>query len=110
MKLENHPAIRESWSVLCWASSGGGPFDEIASLNSVLKKVIRKRERRPHEDHIELTRDGDDAVASLSCDDPSLLENLLHTLSNCVGKTVREVGQCQVRDDLTLVPQAKVKG
>jgi hypothetical protein len=99
MKLEDHPAIKDSWSALSWAQSGGSS-SQIHSLDSVLDngQIIKL----PHDSHVQLTRRQDKAIAALFCEKPSLLPNLCSSLSKCVGQTIREIGLREVNDDLTL--------
>lgn len=99
MKLEDHPAIRASWSSLAWSKSGGGPFGQVNVLDSILTdaRIIQR------EQAVQLTRDQDGATATLLCEDASLLPNLEGTLQKCIGTTVREISQREVGRDLILI-------
>lgn len=95
MKLEDHPAIKDSWSALSWTQSS-----QIHSLDSVLDNA--QIMKLPHDSHVQLTRRQDKAIAALLCGKPSLLSNLCSSLSKCTGHTIREIGLREVNDDLTL--------
>ena len=101
MKLADHGSIQGFWSNLSWASSGAR-YDLVKPLDSVLQKVAFITGGASNNNHLQLTRSQDGATAVLQCYDPSLLGNLEATLRSCAGKTIREIGERDVRDDLTL--------
>ncbi|MGA7872437.1 MAG: hypothetical protein WCA22_16245 [Candidatus Binatus sp.] len=100
-KLADHPAIQESWSNLLWSPGDISDPDPINPLDSVLKNVtFIKGAAGKH--HLQLTRAQDGAIAALWCCDNSLVRNLEETLLQCLGQTIREIGERTIQDDLTL--------
>ena len=98
MRLQDHPAVKLSWSVLSWAHGG---TSQIQPLDSMLQDV--HLEKLPRDNHVRLTRSQDGATAALFSEDEALLPNLCATLSKCVRQTVRDIGLREVNDDLTLI-------
>jgi hypothetical protein len=105
MNFAEHGSIQEFWPKLAWTKSGGR-FDQIKSLDSVLQKVTLISDDVSDERYIQLTREQDGATAVLLCRPISLLGNLERTLKACIGQSILDIGEREVREDLKLTPLA----
>jgi hypothetical protein len=99
MKLADHGSIHDFWSNLTWTSSGSR-YDLVKPLDSVLQKVTLITGGANNNNYLQLTRAQDGATAVLQCYHGSLFGNLDQTLRACIGKTIREIGDREVRADL----------
>ena len=102
MKLQNHPAIRSNWASLEWERTNSANIDEPLSLDSRLASVWMPR-KNPQHNTLRLMRRGDGAVASLRCESQLLLSNLYQTLCRSIGKSIRQIGNLEVAEDLTVL-------
>lgn len=95
MKLQDHDAVRDSWSLLF-----GGPGSE----DRVIKEVKLIKQQPIDEDYLEVLPEVDCAGSKvLLCKAPDLILNLKKTLKESTGLSKRKVGDLEVHEDLTLV-------